>query len=212
MACRSTSSRAIPKMGFLAREAAEQAGGLSQAERSSVGHSRAVRVAESRPCRPRKNFSNSPTDAPRSSSSTASCGTCRRSPTPRSSAKTNTRRCCRPFTRTSCSRPWIFSGRSSSSSRLRPRSPKTSGMLIVELADNHARHVWLQQEGAYHVGLAVGHRLRLRSRNAQLPIPTPKSLRTHGVCSCSLSSTTTSSPSRPLARQPARGLSRRRAA
>ena len=35
--------------------------------------------------------------------------------------------------------------------------------LIVELADNHARHVWLQQEGAYHVGLAVGHRLRLKT-------------------------------------------------
>ena len=34
--------------------------------------------------------------------------------------------------------------------------------MIVELADNHARHVWLQQEGAYHVGLAVGHRLRTR--------------------------------------------------
>jgi hypothetical protein len=32
--------------------------------------------------------------------------------------------------------------------------------LIVELADNHARHVWLQQEGAYHLGLAVGRRLR----------------------------------------------------
>ena len=31
--------------------------------------------------------------------------------------------------------------------------------MIVELADNHARHVWLQQEGAYHLGLAVGKRL-----------------------------------------------------
>jgi hypothetical protein len=38
--------------------------------------------------------------------------------------------------------------------------PEDKRMLIVELADNHARHVWLQQEGAYHVGLAVGHRLR----------------------------------------------------
>jgi hypothetical protein len=27
------------------------------------------------------------------------------------------------------------------------------------LADNHARHVWLQQEGAYHLGLAVGMKL-----------------------------------------------------
>src|SRR5687767_13710046 len=40
--------------------------------------------------------------------------------------------------------------------------PEDTRMLIVELADNHARHVWLQQEGAYHVGLAVGHRLRLK--------------------------------------------------
>ena len=40
--------------------------------------------------------------------------------------------------------------------------PENKRMLIVELADNHARHVWLQQEGAYHVGLAVGRRLRLR--------------------------------------------------
>ena len=35
--------------------------------------------------------------------------------------------------------------------------------LIVELADNHARHVWLQQEGAYHFGLAVGRRLKRTS-------------------------------------------------
>jgi hypothetical protein len=40
--------------------------------------------------------------------------------------------------------------------------PEASRTLIVELADNHARHVWLQQEGAYHLGLAVGRRLRLR--------------------------------------------------
>jgi hypothetical protein len=40
--------------------------------------------------------------------------------------------------------------------------PEDKRMLIVEFADNHARHVWLQQEGAYHVGLAVGHRLKLR--------------------------------------------------
>jgi hypothetical protein len=38
--------------------------------------------------------------------------------------------------------------------------PEAARMLIVELADNHARHVWLQQEGAYHLGLAVGRRLR----------------------------------------------------
>ena len=42
--------------------------------------------------------------------------------------------------------------------------PEEKRTLIVELADNHARHVWLQQEGAYHVGLAVGGRLRLRKQ------------------------------------------------
>jgi len=40
--------------------------------------------------------------------------------------------------------------------------PEDARTLIVELADNHARHIWLQQEGAYHLGLAVGRRLRLR--------------------------------------------------
>src|SRR5215211_2443181 len=39
--------------------------------------------------------------------------------------------------------------------------PEDKRLLIVELADNHARHVWMQQEGAYHVGLAVGRRLRV---------------------------------------------------
>src|SRR5215210_6719241 len=40
--------------------------------------------------------------------------------------------------------------------------PEEQRALVVELADNHARHVWLQQEGAYHLGLAVGRRLRLQ--------------------------------------------------
>jgi hypothetical protein len=40
--------------------------------------------------------------------------------------------------------------------------PEDKRMLIIELADNHARHVWMQQEGAYHVGLAIGRKLRLR--------------------------------------------------
>lgn len=40
--------------------------------------------------------------------------------------------------------------------------PDDKRMLIVELADNHARHVWLQQEGAYHLGLATGMRLKRR--------------------------------------------------
>jgi hypothetical protein len=43
--------------------------------------------------------------------------------------------------------------------------PEEKRALIVELADNHARHVWLQQEGAYHLGLAVGRKLRLRRDN-----------------------------------------------
>ena len=43
--------------------------------------------------------------------------------------------------------------------------PENKRTLIVELADNHARHVWMQQEGAYHLGLAVGRRLRLRREN-----------------------------------------------
>src|SRR5688500_7110897 len=44
--------------------------------------------------------------------------------------------------------------------------PEAQRQLIIELADNHARHVWLQQEGAYHLGVAVGHRLRGRLRQA----------------------------------------------
>jgi hypothetical protein len=40
--------------------------------------------------------------------------------------------------------------------------PEDKRTMIVELADNHARHIWLQQEGAYHLGVAVGRRLRLR--------------------------------------------------
>jgi len=38
--------------------------------------------------------------------------------------------------------------------------PEDKRTMIVELADNHARHVWLQQEAAYHLGLAIGRRLR----------------------------------------------------
>ncbi len=40
--------------------------------------------------------------------------------------------------------------------------PENLRTLIVELADNHARHVWMQQEGAYLLGLAVGRRTRTR--------------------------------------------------
>jgi hypothetical protein len=48
--------------------------------------------------------------------------------------------------------------------------PEDQRMMIVELADNHARHVWLQQEGAYHLGLAVGRRLRVAPPNTG-PLP-----------------------------------------
>lgn len=43
--------------------------------------------------------------------------------------------------------------------------PEDKRTLIVELADNHARHIWLQQEGAYHLGVAVGRRLRLKHQH-----------------------------------------------
>ena len=43
--------------------------------------------------------------------------------------------------------------------------PEDKRRLIIELADNHARHVWLQQEGAYHVGVAIGRQLQLRREN-----------------------------------------------
>ena len=43
--------------------------------------------------------------------------------------------------------------------------PEEKRTMIVELADNYARHIWLQQEGAYHLGLAVGKRLRTRREN-----------------------------------------------
>jgi len=43
--------------------------------------------------------------------------------------------------------------------------PQEKRTMIVELADNYARHIWLQQEGAYHLGLAVGKRLRVRREN-----------------------------------------------
>ena len=46
--------------------------------------------------------------------------------------------------------------------RIAAALPEEKRLLIVELADNHARHVWMQQEGAYHVGLAVGRKLRLQ--------------------------------------------------
>jgi hypothetical protein len=37
--------------------------------------------------------------------------------------------------------------------------PETSRHLVDELGEQHTRHVWLMQEAAFHVGLAVGLRL-----------------------------------------------------
>ncbi len=34
--------------------------------------------------------------------------------------------------------------------------PEDRRTLLTELAEQHMRHVWLQQEAAYHLGLAVG--------------------------------------------------------
>src|SRR5215211_5390707 len=44
--------------------------------------------------------------------------------------------------------------------------PEAQRALIIELADNHARHVWMQQEGSYHVGLAIGRKLRIKQPKA----------------------------------------------
>ena len=43
--------------------------------------------------------------------------------------------------------------------------------LIDDLVDNHARHVWLQQEAAFHLGLAVG--LRLAEASGTAPAARP---------------------------------------
>ena len=39
--------------------------------------------------------------------------------------------------------------------------------LLDELTDNYARHTWLQQEGAYYVGLALGLRAAANQRAAR---------------------------------------------
>jgi Asp-tRNA(Asn)/Glu-tRNA(Gln) amidotransferase C subunit len=43
--------------------------------------------------------------------------------------------------------------------RIAAALPEGTRHLIVELADNHARHVWMQQEAAYLLSAAVGRRL-----------------------------------------------------
>ena len=37
--------------------------------------------------------------------------------------------------------------------------PEESRNLVDELGEQHTRHVWLMQEAAFHVGLAIGLRL-----------------------------------------------------
>lgn len=37
--------------------------------------------------------------------------------------------------------------------------PEGSRSLVEELSDQHTRHVWLMQEAAFHVGLALGLKL-----------------------------------------------------
>jgi hypothetical protein len=45
--------------------------------------------------------------------------------------------------------------------------PEHLQSLVDELVDNQAAQVWLQQEGAFHLGVAIGLRL------AKLPPPEP---------------------------------------
>ncbi len=43
--------------------------------------------------------------------------------------------------------------------RIEAALPDDKRGLVAELTDQHMRHVWLQQEAAYHLGVAVGMRL-----------------------------------------------------
>ncbi len=40
--------------------------------------------------------------------------------------------------------------------RIEAALPEDRRALLTELTDQHTRHVWLQQEAAFHLGLAVG--------------------------------------------------------
>jgi hypothetical protein len=44
--------------------------------------------------------------------------------------------------------------------------PEDRRALIGELAEQHMKHVWLQQEAAYHLGLAVGMKFAGQAPNA----------------------------------------------
>ena len=48
--------------------------------------------------------------------------------------------------------------------RLKDALPEEDAALVDELVDNHVRHLWLQQEAAYYVGLALGLRARHREK------------------------------------------------
>lgn len=50
---------------------------------------------------------------------------------------------------------------------IRAALPEVRRVLVEELVDNQAAQVWLQQEGAFHLGMAVG--LRLAERGYQIP-------------------------------------------
>lgn len=43
--------------------------------------------------------------------------------------------------------------------RIEAALPEDKRALVGELTDQHMRHVWLQQEAAYHLGVAIGLRL-----------------------------------------------------
>jgi hypothetical protein len=46
--------------------------------------------------------------------------------------------------------------------------PENRRELVAQLTDQHTRHVWLQQEAAYHLGLAVGMKLAAGKTAAEL--------------------------------------------
>ncbi len=51
--------------------------------------------------------------------------------------------------------------------------PEQARPLVAELTDRHTKHVWLQQEAAYHLGIAVGMKLARAKANGEAP-PEPE--------------------------------------
>ena len=88
------------------------------------------------------------------------CGTFRRSPTPKNSARRSTEDLLQAIHEDELFAPVDIQRQEQLVEQIASALPEDKRALIVELADNHARHVWLQQEGAYHLGLAVGRKLR----------------------------------------------------